>query len=169
MLSVFIYVYCCTSLCMSLVEQELTTFPKHLSSTQFLWNSCSLIINFSCSVLQFIVLLSVFFWSLHCCLSFDLSLRNTCVPIDIFKLLLCKCYRLSVVNIEEFINLRIDHGEYNVLDLSILILTSSRINVYFTGKSPQSWVFYYRLKVCRDFTTNIKSHDIKILQKCFLM
>ena len=51
MLSVFIYVYCCASLCMSLFEQELTTFPKHLSSTQFLWNSCSLIINFSCSVL----------------------------------------------------------------------------------------------------------------------
>ena len=77
----------------SLVEQELLTHPEYLSSTPGLWVSVVQSLVFC----EAFVLLSFFFWPLHC-----LAHRFTAsvYPCDIFKLLL----NMVVLMIDVIIN-----------------------------------------------------------------
>jgi hypothetical protein len=73
----------------SLVEQEMLTFPNHLISPRVLVGFVLLDLYFMCMFCKSLfVFLSFFFWPL-CCLSF-FDLRILITPFDIFKLFLRK-------------------------------------------------------------------------------
>jgi len=61
-----------------LVEQELLTFPKHLSSPPVLVGSCYSIFSFMCMFCRLLsVLLYFFFWPLFCLFFFDIWILIT--------------------------------------------------------------------------------------------
>ena len=62
----------------SLVKQELPTFPEHLSSPTFWWSSRYSIFSFICMFCgSLFVLLYFFFWSLCCLFFFDIRILIT--------------------------------------------------------------------------------------------